>query len=140
MNNDIVLKVTAKIITPFIIIYAFYIQFHGESSPGGGFQAGAILASAFILHTIIFNINYTLKVLSMRFLKITASIGVLTYVFVGIIPVLYGGNFLDYSYLNSNKLLGQKIGIMVIELGVGITVFSVIMIIFFSFIMRKTNV
>jgi multicomponent Na+:H+ antiporter subunit B len=50
--------------------------------------------------------------------------------------MLLGGNFLDYSVLASNPLTGQHIGIIIIELGVGITVASVMILLFFTFSKR----
>ena len=50
MRDNPILRVTAKILFAPIIVFGLYVQFHGDYSPGGGFQAGVIIAAAFILH------------------------------------------------------------------------------------------
>ena len=49
-----VLHVVAKVIIPFVILFALYVQFHGDFGPGGGFQAGVIAAAAIILYALVF--------------------------------------------------------------------------------------
>jgi multicomponent Na+:H+ antiporter subunit B len=66
-------------------------------------------------------------------LRIGASLGVLIYGGVGVVSMIMGGNFLNYSVLASTSLAGQHIGIIIIELGVGITVASVMVLLFFTF-------
>jgi multicomponent Na+:H+ antiporter subunit B len=137
--EHIVIKTVARILTPFIILYAFYIQFHGEYSPGGGFQAGVIAASAFIAYALGYDLDFATKKLSLRFLTILAAIGVLLYASVGVATMLLGGYFLEYTVLLENQKSAQQLGIVVIELGVGITVFAVMMIIFYVFGLCSTE-
>ena len=49
MSDFLVLKVVAKLLIPFILLFGFYVQMHGDYGPGGGFQAGVIVAAAFVL-------------------------------------------------------------------------------------------
>ncbi len=120
-------------------MYGLYVQMHGEYSPGGGFQAGVIFASAFILYCLIYGIEKVKKVISIDELRILSVIGVLTYAGVGVATMLMGGNYLDYDFLLDNPVSGQKLGIIIIELGVGITVFSVMLMIFYIFVTYKEN-
>ncbi|AIL64990.1 putative monovalent cation/H+ antiporter subunit B [Rickettsiales bacterium Ac37b] len=135
--NNIILKVITKLLLPFIMLLALYIQFNGEFSPGGGFQAGIIFASAFILYTMVFGNQAMYKIISSFTLKIYLVSGILMYIIVGIIPILFNKNFLTYSVLITDKLASEKLGIMLIELGIGITVFSSILLIFLSLIRRR---
>lgn len=137
MNQNIVLRVVSRFIIPFILLYAFYVQFHGEVSPGGGFQAGVIFAAAFILHALVFGLKKTQTVISIERLRILACLGTLIYAGTGVATILLGGHFLEYSELAGSDVAGQKIGIFVIELGVGITVFSIILLLFYLFAGRK---
>jgi len=137
MRDHLILRVVAKLLIPFILLYALYIQMHGEYSPGGGFQAGVIFASAFILYCLVFGLRKTLKVISINELRILSAIGVLIYLGTGIVTMIMGGNFLDYSYLLANDVYGQRLGIMAVELGVGVTVFSVMLLIFLVFVQRN---
>ena len=69
MRLDLLLRISAKIFIPFIMIFAFYVQFHGDFGPGGGFQAGVIFAASIILYTIIFGAKKAQKDFLRLFLK-----------------------------------------------------------------------
>jgi len=121
-NNKINFLVT-RFVVPYILCFAAYIQIFGEISPGGGFQAGAIFASCFIGYDLSVD-NILSYIDSMVFLR-TGAIGVLIYILVGLFSVADGKYFLNYYSLNS-----QAFGIMLVELGVGVTVSSVMIFIF----------
>ena len=131
-----VLQVISKLLIPFILLFALYVQFHGEYGPGGGFQAGVIFAAAFILHGLIFGVSKTRKVLPAQALKTGMALGVLLYAGTGVASMFLGGNFLDYSILAHDPLHGQHWGIFAVELGVGLTVACVMIIMFYSFSLR----
>jgi multicomponent Na+:H+ antiporter subunit B len=134
MKDQIVLRVIAKLFIPFILLFALYVQFHGDYRPGGGFQAGVIFAAAFVLYTLIFGLEAAKKVAKPNLVQVLVAVGVLLYVGTGIMGILLGGNFLDYNVLDHHDPVhGQHLGILLIELGVGITVASVMITIFFSF-------
>ena len=133
MKHNLILRIIAKLLIPFIILFALYVQFHGDFGPGGGFQAGVIFSSAFILYTLVYGLETAERIIPVYILKIFASLGVLIYAGVGVAGLLLGGQFLNYSVLAEAPITGQHIGIIVIELGVGITVASVMIMIFFSF-------
>jgi multicomponent Na+:H+ antiporter subunit B len=133
MKHNLILRVIAKYLFPVIALFAFYVQFHGDYGPGGGFQAGVILSVAFIFYTLVFGLETTEKILPSHVLRILASTGVLIYAGTGVVTMILGGNFLDYNLLSLVPVEGQHIGILVIELGVGITVSSVMLMIFFAF-------
>jgi multicomponent Na+:H+ antiporter subunit B len=137
MKQNSVLRITTKYIIPPIILFGLYVLFHGEYSPGGGFQAGVIVASAFTLYGVVFGVDLAEQVAPPRLLVALACIGVLVYAGVGILTLLLGGNFLDYATLADDHLAAQQRGIMLVELGVGITVASVMIIIFFAFARRE---
>lgn len=133
MMSNLILRVVSKFLIPLIIMFAFYVQFHGDYGPGGGFQAGVIMSAAIILYSLVFGLDAAEQVIPPTILQIFASIGVLIYAGVGIIALFLGGNYLDYSVLGSTQIAGQHLGILLVELGVGMTVFSVMLIIFFAF-------
>ncbi len=141
MHQHQVLRIVSKILIPAIMLFAFYVQFHGEYSPGGGFQAGVIFASSIILYSMLFGVEKARKAVSMPVTKVLAALGVLIYGSVGVVSMLNGGNFLNYSVLAENDIAGQHIGIIIIELGVGITVATAMILIFLTFARRigKTN-
>ncbi|AKH68382.1 multisubunit sodium/proton antiporter, MrpB subunit [Spongiibacter sp. IMCC21906] len=129
-----ILRVVSKILIPPILIFALYVQFHGDYGPGGGFQAGVIFAAAIILYTMFFGVDMARRVMGSTLLRVLAACGVLLYGSVGVVSMLNGGNFLDYSVLAQSATAGQHIGIIAIELGVGITVAAVMILIFYCFV------
>lgn len=137
MTKDPVLNAVAFLMVPFIILFALYIQFHGDYTPGGGFQAGIIIASGIILYSMLFGIPTTLKAIPYSIIKFTNMLGILIYGGTGIIPILLGQNFLSYNILSTNNVTGQKFGIFFVELGVALTVYSSMLIIYISFASRK---
>ncbi len=138
MKEQTVLRVTAKALIPLIMLFALYVQFHGEYSPGGGFQAGVIFGSAFILYGLVFGVEQAMRVLPPRWVHVLASAGVLLFGGVGVAAMLLGGSFLDYDVLAHDPVHGQHLGILLVELGVGLTVTSVMVIIFFVFAIRDS--
>ena len=140
MHSYLVLRVIAKLLIPFILLFALYVQFHGDYGPGGGFQAGVIFASGFILYALIFGLKNAESILPRGILRFGIALGVLIFAGVGIYDLLIGGNYLDYSVMSLNPVKGQHLGIFLVELGVGITVSSVMVVVFFTFAgHRKSN-
>lgn len=133
MREHTVLRIITQLLIAPIMIFALYVQFHGDYSPGGGFQAGVILASALILHGLIFGVEATRRAVPPGVLRVTASLGVLIYAGTGVICMLNGGAFLDYDYLAHNPVHGQEYGLLLVEFGVGVTVASVITAMFYVF-------
>ena len=133
MHDNLILRVVTKWLVPVILLYAFYVQFHGDYSPGGGFQAGVIFCSAFLLYSLVYGLDSATRIIPDSVLVVAACFGVLLYAGVGVASMLLGGTFLDYNVLNESAIAGQHIGIILIELGVGITVSAVMLIIFFTF-------
>jgi multicomponent Na+:H+ antiporter subunit B len=137
MRHHIVLRVVAKLLIPLIMLFALYVQFHGDYGPGGGFQAGVIFAAALILYAIIFGLESARRVAPPTIVRCAVALGVLLYAGVGVCGLLLGGNFLDYSVLAHDALHGQHYGIILVELGVGITVAGVMVAVFFTFAGRS---
>ncbi len=136
MNHHIVLRVITKILIGPIILFGLYVQFHGDFGAGGGFQAGVIVAVGFILYALIFGLSTTQKVMPLWVVRTAACLGVLTYAGVGVAALLLGGNFLDYNMLSGDPTHGshgQHLGILLIEGGVGLTVASVMVLVFYGF-------
>lgn len=138
-NEHLILRIITKMLIPFILLFAFYVQFHGDYGPGGGFQAGVIFAAAIILYSMLFGLSTARRVINQPVTQLIAAFGVLLYGCVGVVSLLNGGNFLDYNLLSSDPVSGQHLGILLIEAGVGLTVASTMIIIFFNFQGRKED-
>jgi multicomponent Na+:H+ antiporter subunit B len=137
MRDIIILRVVAKFLIPVIMLFALYVQFHGELGPGGAFQAGVILASAVILHMLVFGLETTRRVVPVSWLRTGAALGAMLYGGVGVAGLLLGGNYLDYNVLADEPVAGQHLGIILIELGVGLTVASTMVLLIFTFAERS---
>ena len=133
MRHHLVLRVVAKLLIPVIILYGLYVQFHGDYGPGGGFQAGVIVAAGIILYGLIFGLVNAQKVAPPGVIKILIACGVLLYAGVGVVGMLRGGEFLNYSVLQHDPVHGQHLGILLIEFGVGTTVAAVMIMFFYCF-------
>ena len=130
MTDNLVLRVVAKLLIPPILLFALYVQMHGDYGPGGGFQAGVIFGAGLILYGLVFGTAAVRSVAPPRLLTIIASLGVLLYAGVGIASMIAGGSFLEYGALSLDATHGNHVGIIIIEIGVGIAVAAVMTIIF----------
>ena len=136
MIRHVILRALSKLLIPLILLFALYVQFHGDYGPGGGFQAGVIFGAGIILYTLMFGLDEAMRVFPPRVLEIFVALGLLLYGGVGVAAIFEGGNFLDYSALAHEPIHGQHLGIMLVELGVGTTVAAVMATIFFAFAAR----
>lgn len=133
MRDNVILRIGTKVLVPPILIYALYVHFHGDYSPGGGFQAGVILAAGFILYGLVFGLESLQAVLPSAVARVLAAVGVLIFSGTGVVAMLLGGNFLDYDALRPDPHTAQELGILLVELGVLVTVFGVMVLIFYAF-------
>ena len=133
MTHHLILRVIAKLLIPFILLFALYVQFHGDYGPGGGFQAGVIFGAGFILYALVFGLATARRVAQPAILRVLITLGLLLYGGVGVAALLLGGNYLDYGVLAHDPVRGQHLGIFLIELGVGTTVAAAMVTIFFAF-------
>jgi multicomponent Na+:H+ antiporter subunit B len=85
---------------------------------------------------LVFGIEETRRIAPVPVLRGLAAFGALLYGGTGVASMLLGANFLDYDVLGPNPVAGQHIGIIVIELGVGITVASTMVLLCFLFVAR----
>ncbi|HJD59394.1 MAG TPA: hypothetical protein LFW20_01770 [Rickettsia endosymbiont of Omalisus fontisbellaquei] len=124
-----IIKYITSFIIPYIILYSIYIQLNGESSPGGGFQAGVIFASSLIAYDLIYGKQY----FQTNILISVAVLGVSIYAIVGTISLFFNDNYLNYYSLTSfinDKLLAQHISIVIVEIGIGLTVAAIMYLIY----------
>jgi len=136
-ESDAIIEVGSKMLIPYILLFALYVQFHGDFGPGGGFQAGVMFAAAYILHALSGTVRSAQNAASEPFVEKLIALGVLIYATVGVWCLFKGGNFLEYNALDpDHPAHGQHLGILLVELGVGVTVFSAMLMIFYKFALR----
>jgi len=136
VTDDIIIRTVARVFMPFIQIYALYVIMHGHHSPGGGFQGGVILGASFILYLITHGVEDAKKRMSELRAGLFSSFGLLIYSGIGLLCLIMGGNYLDYGRLSTIlKVIpaqARSLGILGVEIGVGITVMAVMLSIFFD--------
>lgn len=131
MRLDVILRVTAKFFLPFILLFALYVQMHGDYGPGGGFQAGVIAAATVILYAIIFGLAPTKRLVPPLVVESMVPLGVLIFAGVGVVSLVLDHNYLDYSALAHEPAHGQHLGILLVEAGVLVTVAGSMVSIFY---------
>ncbi len=139
MKDFLVLRVIAKLMMAFMLLFALYVQFHGDFGPGGGFQAGVIAAAAIVFYAIIFGLPAARAVVPDRLVESMIAAGVLLFAGVGVAGILLGGNYLDYFVLAQDPVDGQRRGIFWVELGVLISVAGVMLKFFYLFAGRGSE-
>ena len=136
LRHHLIPQVVGRLLIPFIVLFGLYVQFHGEYGPGGGFQAGALIATGVILYALLEGEEAALKAVPRSLLMALVIGGATLYGGVGVACILLGGNFLDYSVLSSDPVTGQQVGIILIEAGVGMAVCGALLSIFHAFAAR----
>ncbi len=137
MREKIIIRVIGRSILPFILLFGLYVQFHGDYGPGGGFQAGVIFAAGFILYGLIFGLDRVEKVVPWSVVERGGALGLLLFGAVGVVTMLFQGQYLDYRVLQHDPQHGLHLGILIVELGVGLTVTMAMLAIYYAFADRK---
>jgi multicomponent Na+:H+ antiporter subunit B len=137
LRHHLIPQVVGRLLIPFIVLFGLYVQFHGEYSPGGGFQAGAIIATGVILYALLEGESEALRAIPRGVLLGMVVGGALLYGGVGVACMFMGGAFLDYSVLAVDPIFGQQLGILIIEAGVGMAVCGALLTIFHAFAARE---
>ncbi len=126
--HDLIIKTICRLMVPFIQLFGLYVIAHGHHSPGGGFQGGVILGASIIVLAISNDLRTTVKRMGERLIGVLCAVGVFLYVGTGVLCVLWGLNFLDYSALASllgvDPITARSHGILMVEIGVGIAVMT----------------
>jgi multicomponent Na+:H+ antiporter subunit B len=137
MKLDVILRIGTKLVLPFILLFALYVQMHGEYGPGGGFQAGVISAAMMILYALVFGIDAARRIAPAWIVERMIPLGVLLYISAGLPAMFKGANFLNYGVLDSHDPVhGHTLGIMIVEAGVLVTVSSTMLALFYAFAER----
>lgn len=128
--DNVVLRETAHILIPLILLYGLYVLFHGELAPGGGFQAGVVFSVGLMLFALIYGTEKLHRVISPPTAEFLAAFGLLLYAGVGVACMAAGGDFLDYDVLLPSPAAGQHLGIVLIEVGVAVTIIGVVTMVY----------
>ncbi len=136
MNRQIdspIVLLGARLLSPYIMLFGWYVIIHGHYSPGGGFQGGALLAASLLLIRVAGGSK--LAELQIREFATTplAVIGVVIYFATGLVAMMMGGHFLDYEALpipGMEPAWLRYTGILIIEVGIGLAVMAILIMIY----------
>jgi multicomponent Na+:H+ antiporter subunit B len=130
-DNPIVVLVS-RIVSPFIMLFALYVIFHGHYSPGGGFQGGTMLAASLLLIRLAMGSEIAQLQFKTGWGTILGSVGVLMYFGTGLAAMLMGGTFLNYAFLGLSHTSShtRSMGILLVEIGVGLAVMGILVAIY----------
>lgn len=120
---------TVRVVTPFVFTFGLFIMFHGADSSGGGFQGGVIISTVIIMLAIAFGIKPTMDWLDRKTIILVSGLGVVMFITIGFLTILFGGTFLEYSVINIEK--ASKYGVELVEVAIGIIVSSIVILLFF---------
>lgn len=134
--DNIVIQTVCRLLIPPIQLLGIYVIAHGHYYPGGGFQGGCILGASFILMVMAYDIKEAKRKMSEKLNTILINAGVIIYAGIGAICLILGANYLDYGILHRilpvDPVNARYMGILGIEIGVGITVMAVMVSIFLN--------
>lgn len=121
-NSEIVVRMVG-IIYPFVMLFGIYVIINGHVSPGGGFQGGAVLATALISRYLVYP-NFDLD------LDVIEKIEKWLFFFIVLVPVVYV--FMQIQPENTG--MSNQAYMMVMNTLIGMKVFSGLSIIFYRFV------
>lgn len=135
--SNVVIRAVCRFLAPFVQLFALYIVAHGHYFPGGGFQGGVIWAVSFILLIVADGQNAVKDLLSERLMVLLSSGGALIFAGIGLIAILFGGQYLNYEAVPLPSLSApyvRYLSILIVEVGIAITVMAVLVAIFFDIV------
>ncbi|MEX0904668.1 MAG: MnhB domain-containing protein [Balneolaceae bacterium] len=133
----------ARLLSPYIMVFGWYVIFHGHYSPGGGFQGGALLAASVLLIRVAGGRKISRLQIHELLTTPLALIGVVIYFAVGYIAIITGGYFLDYGHLpipGMEPIWLRYTGILIIEVGIGLAVMAILIMIYDNMVKGEDNV
>ena len=110
-----IVRTITSIAFPFSMIYGLYVIAHGHLTPGGGFQGGAVVASACAMILVAFGSTWVLGKIKEKSLSVLESIGAICFIGLAFIGLVFGiqvffDNFLARSDF-SNFLFGTPVSL-----------------------------
>ena len=135
--QSIIVQTICSLLIPFIQLFALYVIIHGHYGPGGGFQGGVLLAVSIILQRLYLGNRIAHHKFSPKLAPALGAIGMLIFGLSGIVPMIFGGAFLDYENLPLFWVHGAELralGILIVEIGIGLAVFGTLVLIFDSLV------
>lgn len=92
--NDMILEMVARLLIPLVQLFGMYVLFHGHLSPGGGFSGGTIIGASLIFYSLVFRFSKRKHRIEHDTSLFFEAGGALLYVFVGLVGLVLGRQFL----------------------------------------------
>ena len=116
-------------------VFGFYIGLHGQLTPGGGFQAGVILASGVVLFYVCENTEAFCRITSHAAVEVIEAIGAGAYALIGIAPLLLGLPFLcNFIPLGTTGDVFSAGTIALISACVGVEVTAAFLLVIYTYL------
>jgi multicomponent Na+:H+ antiporter subunit B len=141
-ERSVVVETVARVMIPFVQLFALYVIIHGAGGPGGGFQGGVVFASAFILYIIAFNLAGGRERFPESANIVLSSLGLYVYGGIGLLAIIFSlgaAQYLNYGFIpfTSHFEENRALGMDFVEMGIGITVMAITASIFFDLAQKK---
>ncbi len=133
----IIVKSITRFVGVMVMLFSVYIVLHGHLTPGGGFAGGVLLASGFVLLTLAFGKDASLKILPQWLASVFESLGALIFLSVALLG--FTGGFFFLNFLPKGKageLMSAGI-IPICNIGIGIKVGAALFAVFAALIILR---
>jgi multicomponent Na+:H+ antiporter subunit B len=123
-HDSLIVRKLGQVLIPLVQLFAIYILFFGQYSPGGGFVAGVMLGASFIFAILVFGPNSPSGVRAKR-VQHGDGLGLMVFAGVGGLCLIGGGEFLNYVHLEVPGLepsARRSLGIVLTQMGVAIDI------------------
>jgi len=136
----LIVKVIARVVSPFIMIFGIYMILHGHLSPGGGFPGGVVIASAFVLLTLSFGKEIAYQKLKESTASVMESVGALIFLILAVLGIVFGGYFFLNFLPKGEPLRLISAGfIPLANIGIGLKVGGGIFAVFLTLILFRLS-
>jgi multicomponent Na+:H+ antiporter subunit B len=122
VRPSVITRTVVRFSVPVIVFFGIYMMLHGEGSPGGGFQGGAVIGASVIVFALAFGLPESTLRFNIRARVVLESSAMISFLAMGFIGVGFGVNFLTYMLPGLSENLAQTVRFLmltVIEVGIG---------------------
>lgn len=109
MNMSKIIRTTANLLFPFIMVFGFYVVLHGHLTPGGGFQGGAVIATGFVLLFVANRIDDITNLFSKTLFQNFETVGLFLFIGTALVALGLGFTFFMNYLANAGGLFGQVV-------------------------------
>lgn len=128
-TESVVIMTTVRVVAPFVLTFGLFLMLHGADSPGGGFQGGVVVAATVVMLAFAFGVGPTRRWLDRRAVTAVTVGGIGFFGAIAVGSLAYDGALLQYDVYPVDH--AAKIGIELVELGIGATVTGAVVGLFF---------